>query len=282
MTPGTGAVAPEILPLVELTHGEIDCVLATVPEGAAGVQDIYPLTSLQEGMLFHHVLAQEGDPYVISGLLAVDSRERLDAFLDGPQKAVERHDVLRTAVVWRGLPLPVQVVRRHAELAARVRGTARAVEVSPATLFHVAWGRAPARTTGQDDAVFGTVLFGRGGADAQRGIGAFINTLRTGRGPAPSGLGAGDHIGFADTRSRPARDHGALPPVLARPTYRPGDLGRLGGSPVQAVRRDARRTLRRRRRLLRAGRAFAARPAADFRQRRSDKTQCGSEWDRRP
>ncbi|MFI5887016.1 amino acid adenylation domain-containing protein [Streptomyces sp. NPDC051554] len=319
VTPGTGAITPEMLPLVELTQGEIDRVLATVPEGAADVQDIYPLTSLQEGMLFHHALAQEGDPYVISGLLAVDSRERLDAFLDGLHKTVERHDVLRTAVVWRGLPLPVQVVRRRAELpvqwlgpgsaadlagavdarryrmdleaapllrvstmfdaehgrwlvslllhhlvddntslqfllaeigahmagtggrlpdpvpyrtvvarsvldaqeaehdgffrrmldgvtgptapfgvldvqgnglgvdeartwldtelAARVRGTARAAGVSPATLFHVAWGRALARTTGQDDAVFGTVLFGRGGADAQRGIGAFINTL---------------------------------------------------------------------------------------------------------
>ncbi|WP_405848854.1 amino acid adenylation domain-containing protein [Streptomyces sp. NBC_01518] len=319
VTPGTGAITPEMLPLVELTQGEIDRVLATVPEGAADVQDIYPLTSLQEGMLFHHALAQEGDPYVISGLLAVDSRERLDAFLDGLHKAVERHDVLRTAVVWRGLPLPVQVVRRRAELpvrwlgpgsaadlasavdarryrmdleaapllrvstmfdaehgrwlvslllhhlvddntslqfllaeigahmagaggrlpdpvpyrtvvarslldaqeaehdgffrrmldgvtgptapfgvldvqgnglgideartwldtelAARVRATARAAGVSPATLFHVAWGRALARTTGQDDAVFGTVLFGRGGADAQQGIGAFINTL---------------------------------------------------------------------------------------------------------
>lgn len=339
VTPGTGAITPDMLPLVELTQGEIDRVLATVPEGAAGVQDIYPLTSLQEGMLFHHVLAQEGDPYVISGLLAVDSRERLDAFLDGLRKAVERHDVLRTAVVWRGLPLPVQVVRRHAELpvrwlgpgsaadlasavdarryrmdleaapllrvstmfdaehgrwlvslllhhmvddntslqfllaeigahmagtggrlpapvpyrtvvarsvldaeeaehdgffrrmldgvtgptapfgvldvqgnglgvdeartwldpelAARVRGTARAAGVSPATLFHVAWGRALARTTGQDDAVFGTVLSGRGGADAPRGIGAFINTL-----PVRVAAGARDVAGCVRSTHR--------------------------------------------------------------------------------
>lgn len=130
--PGTGAITPDMLPLVELTQEEIDRVLATVGEGAAGVQDIYPLTSLQEGMLFHHVLAGKGDPYVISGLLAVDSRERLDAFLDGLRNAVERHDVLRTSVVWRGLPLPVQVVRRRAELPVRWLGLGSATDLASA------------------------------------------------------------------------------------------------------------------------------------------------------
>lgn len=82
------------------------------------------------------------------------------------------------------------------ELAARVRGTARAA-VSPATLFHVAWGRALARTTGQDDAVFGTVLSGRGGADAPRGIGAFINTL-----PVRVAAGARDVAGCVRSTHR--------------------------------------------------------------------------------
>src|SRR6185503_20047994 len=88
-----------------------------VPGGARNVQDIYPLAPLQEGILFHHLLTEEGtDPYVISALMEVPTKQALDEWLRAMQAVMNRHDALRTAVLWEGLPRPVQVVYREAQL----------------------------------------------------------------------------------------------------------------------------------------------------------------------
>ncbi|QPL45288.1 amino acid adenylation domain-containing protein [Halomonas sp. A40-4] len=114
---GCQALQPEMLTLIELNDEELREVESAVPGGASNIQDIYPLAPLQEGILFHHRLQEEGDAYVTPRLLGFDSRERLEAFTAGFNQLVARHDILRTAVLWENLREPVQVVYRHAELA---------------------------------------------------------------------------------------------------------------------------------------------------------------------
>ncbi|MEN1836363.1 amino acid adenylation domain-containing protein [Pseudomonas lijiangensis] len=114
--PGCTRITPDMLPLVELDQNTLDLVIATVPGGAANVQDIYPLAPLQQGILYHHISAEQGDPYVLQATFSVKSRERLDAFANALRHVIQRHDILRTAVVWKGLSEPLQVVWREADL----------------------------------------------------------------------------------------------------------------------------------------------------------------------
>ncbi|WP_246083895.1 condensation domain-containing protein, partial [Nonomuraea diastatica] len=116
VTEDISVITPDLLPLVDLSQEQIDRIVANIPGGTANVQDIYPLAPLQEGMLFHHLMSPDHDAYVLTNLLAIDTRENLDGFLAALQAVIDRHDVLRTSLAWEGVPRPVQVVHRHARL----------------------------------------------------------------------------------------------------------------------------------------------------------------------
>ncbi|KAG9578483.1 hypothetical protein KCV01_g16546, partial [Aureobasidium melanogenum] len=102
--------------LIDLSQSDIDRIVAKVPGGISNVQDIYGLSPLQDGILFHHLLAEEGDPYLLVTQLVFTDRDGLDRFVDAVQRVVARHDILRTAFVWDQVSEPAQVVWRTAKV----------------------------------------------------------------------------------------------------------------------------------------------------------------------
>ncbi len=83
------------------------------------VEDIYPLTPTQEGILFH-TLAQPDDPvYQDQFQFQIDGELELKAFSAAWHKVVDRHPALRTLFIWKNRARPLQVVRRQVNLPIR-------------------------------------------------------------------------------------------------------------------------------------------------------------------
>ncbi|KAF9305436.1 hypothetical protein BG003_001368, partial [Podila horticola] len=116
ITPNVTRITPEMLPLIDLHQTDIDRIVECVPGGMANIQDIYALSPLQDGILLHHLMATHGDPYVLFVSMSFETRASLDQYLAAFQKIVNRHDILRTAFLYKNLSTPAQVVWRDAPL----------------------------------------------------------------------------------------------------------------------------------------------------------------------
>lgn len=81
-----------------------------------GIEDFYPLSPAQQGILFHALYAPQTKVY--SQQSAFHLRGRLDvvAFRRAWLRVVERHAVLRSSFLWDAVKEPVQVVHRRVEL----------------------------------------------------------------------------------------------------------------------------------------------------------------------
>jgi len=109
-------LTPAMVTMVDLDQSEINAIVEATEGGVENIADIYPLTPLQEGMLFHSLLKDDIDPYILRRWYRVETRQRLEEIFTAFQGLVDRHDVLRTAIASKGVNVPVQVVHKHATL----------------------------------------------------------------------------------------------------------------------------------------------------------------------
>ena len=76
------------------------------------IEDIYPLSPLQQGMLFHTLYAPESEVYFEQLSCALRGALDKDALRRAWQSVIDRHTILRTAFFWERREKPLQVVRR--------------------------------------------------------------------------------------------------------------------------------------------------------------------------
>jgi amino acid adenylation domain-containing protein/non-ribosomal peptide synthase protein (TIGR01720 family) len=109
---GAWGFTPSDFPLAKLDAAHLDGVVG----GRRDVEDIYPLSPMQEGMLLHTLMAPD------SGVYLEQTTFELEGVLDAPalrrswERVVERHGALRTRFSWEGQARPLQVVERGVTL----------------------------------------------------------------------------------------------------------------------------------------------------------------------
>jgi len=80
------------------------------------IEDLYRVSPIQEGMLFHALAAPESGVYFEQFTTAYDQGLGADVFAAAWQQVLDRHPILRTSFLWEDLEAPVQVVHRRVEL----------------------------------------------------------------------------------------------------------------------------------------------------------------------
>ena len=104
--PSAGGRTPSDLPLVTLTQAEIERLELKYPD----LEDILPLSPLQEGLLFHALYdAQAPDIYTVSSRSTLRARSK-KAIKAAVQALVQRHAPLRASFQHDNLSRPVQVI----------------------------------------------------------------------------------------------------------------------------------------------------------------------------
>ena len=111
--PGAGGHTPSDFALVALSQAEIDRLEADYPQ----LEEVLPLTPLQEGLLFHALYDKQGpDLYTVQIVLELEGPLDSEVLRVAAEALLERHANLRASFVHEGLSRPVQVIRAEVAL----------------------------------------------------------------------------------------------------------------------------------------------------------------------
>jgi len=103
--------SPSDFPLVKLKREDLDRIIAE----ARSLEDIYPLSSLQEGMLFHLQYQPDSVAFFVQVSYEIRGPLNVEALKRAWGQVVDRYDALRASFHWRDFEEPVQVIHSHVE-----------------------------------------------------------------------------------------------------------------------------------------------------------------------
>ncbi|WCM49880.1 amino acid adenylation domain-containing protein [Pseudomonas sp. WJP1] len=106
---------PSDFPLARIDQAQLD----GLPLAVANLEDLYPLSPMQQGMLFHTLYEPQVGAYISQLRLDIGGLDT-ERFTRAWQAAVERHDILRSSFHWQGLDSAHQAIARQVALPLQV------------------------------------------------------------------------------------------------------------------------------------------------------------------
>ncbi|MGH3823701.1 MAG: amino acid adenylation domain-containing protein [Pseudonocardiaceae bacterium] len=110
--PGAGGRSPSDFPLAHLDQASVDRIAGN----GAGIEDIYPLTPMQTGMVFHGLAQGEAGLYLEQITFVLDGVTDLQRLGAAWQQVIDHAPALRGCINWDGPAGPLHVVRRDVRL----------------------------------------------------------------------------------------------------------------------------------------------------------------------
>ncbi|MGK9536886.1 condensation domain-containing protein, partial [Salmonella enterica subsp. enterica] len=89
-------LTPSDFPLAHLTQVQLDAL----PVPASAIEDVYPLTPMQEGLLLHTLLEPGTGLYYMQDRYRINSALDPARFAQAWQAVIARHEALRASFCW--------------------------------------------------------------------------------------------------------------------------------------------------------------------------------------
>ncbi len=122
-SPEAGGYTPSDFPLARLDQARLDRFLTqitpqqrTTSAKIENLADIYELSPMQQGILFHTLYAPASGVYLQQMSVRLHGNLNRMAFHKAWQQVVDQHPVLRTAFYWTNLDVPLQVAYKQINL----------------------------------------------------------------------------------------------------------------------------------------------------------------------
>ncbi|WP_212626926.1 non-ribosomal peptide synthetase [Pseudomonas sp. PP3] len=106
---------PSDFALAQIDQAQLDAL----PLAVSTLEDLYPLSPMQQGMLFHTLYEPQVGAYISQLRLEIGGLDT-ERFTRAWQAAVERHDILRSSFHWQGLDVAHQAIARQVKLPLQV------------------------------------------------------------------------------------------------------------------------------------------------------------------
>ncbi len=108
--PSARIPTPSDYPLARVSQRDLDQIVSWY----AGIEDLYRLSPMQMGMLYHCLKDPRAGYYVVSQVFQVETAEP-ERIVSGWAAALKRHPIMRTSIAWESLDEPLQVVQSDSE-----------------------------------------------------------------------------------------------------------------------------------------------------------------------